>query len=225
MEKIFQSAKNFVFIGESGAGKTEIAMNFARELARTSGDPVCLYDMDQTKPLIRARESAGQLQSEGVTVCFQEQLLDSPVIPPAVRETLRNDHCRLVMDVGGSDLGSHMIGQFSNDIRNSDTRIFFVVNPNRSWSRTTKGILDTLDRLTRNTRLPQAELVSNPNFGPSTSVTDVLEGHERLKKLLDGAVPVFLCALSQHCPHLSDLDLPLLPMNLYHRNPCTSRST
>lgn len=219
MNSIFQSAKNFVFIGESGSGKSEIAMNFARELARASGDSVCLYDMDQTKPLIRARESAQQLRDEGVTVCFQEQLLDSPIVPPAVRETLRDDRCRLIMDVGGSDLGGHMIGQFAGDICATDTRTFFTVNPNRSWSRTTEGILGTLNRLTRSTRLSQVELVSNPNFGPCTTLEEVREGHERLMKLMDGATPAFLCALKEHHIHLKDMGLPVLPMRLYYRNP------
>lgn len=217
MESIFQSAKNFVFIGESGAGKTEAAMNFARELAHSCGDSVCLYDMDQTKPLLRARESAEKLREEGVSVCFQEQLLDSPIVPPAVRETLHGGSCRLVMDVGGSDLGAHMIGQFCADIRASDTRVFFVVNPNRSWSRTTAGIMGTLERLTQSTRLPQVELVSNPNFGPCTTREDVLEGHSRLSVLLEDVPAVFLCALAEHCPRLGGLGLPLLPMRLYHR--------
>lgn len=219
MGPIFQSAKNFVFIGESGAGKTEVAMNFARELARSCSDPVCLFDMDQTKPLIRARESAGQLREEGVNVCFQEQLLDSPIIPPAVRETLHGGHRRLVMDVGGSDLGGHMIGQFAADMRATDTRVFFVVNPNRSWSRTTQGIMGTLERLLQSTRLPQVELVSNPNFGPGTTAEEVLEGHDRLQTLLEGASPVFLCALEKHCPRLGGLGLPVLPMRLYHCGP------
>ena len=48
--------KNFVFIGEAGSGKSEIAINFAVNLARIADRPVHFFDMDQTKPLFRSRD-------------------------------------------------------------------------------------------------------------------------------------------------------------------------
>lgn len=51
----FPEEKNLVFIGEAGSGKTETAVNLALRMAREGGRRVHFFDMDQTKPLFRAR--------------------------------------------------------------------------------------------------------------------------------------------------------------------------
>lgn len=55
-EEFIGKAKNIVFIGEAGSGKTETAVNLALRLAREDGRAVHFFDMDQTKPLFRARD-------------------------------------------------------------------------------------------------------------------------------------------------------------------------
>ena len=49
--------KNFVLLGESGSGKSEIAVNLACVLSKQSpdGKEVHFFDLDQTKPLFRSR--------------------------------------------------------------------------------------------------------------------------------------------------------------------------
>ena len=54
MEKILtdflrNGKKNFVFIGEAGSGKSEIAINFAINFTKIQDRPVHFFDMDQTK--------------------------------------------------------------------------------------------------------------------------------------------------------------------------------
>ena len=56
--------KNFVFIGEAGSGKSEIAINFAVNLARIADRPVHFFDMDQTKPLFRSRDVKEKIEAE-----------------------------------------------------------------------------------------------------------------------------------------------------------------
>ena len=220
MKEIFQSASNFVFIGESGAGKTEVSLNFAAAMKGASGSKVCLFDMDQTKPLIRAREAADDMKGLGVDLIWQEQLLDSPVIPPGVREALCRTDEKCVMDVGGSDLGSHMIGQFSDILNRGGSRTFFVVNPYRSWSRSAEGIEDTYQRLSRNTRISRMEVVLNPNLGPDTSYDEVREGIKRFEALLPDVKPAFLC-VPEECAGdaAKDAGLPVLPVHLYIKEP------
>lgn len=218
LQGIFASAKNFVFLGESGCGKTEIALSFARALA-AEGERVLLFDMDQTKPLLRAREAAAELAAAGVRLCFQEQLLDSPIVPPAVRESLADPGCRVVMDVGGSDLGAHMIGQFADAITRSGSRVFFVINPNRSWSRSREAIAETAARLAAATGLHAMEPVSNPNFGPTTTAPEVLEGHRRLLAMLEGETPRFLAAAEALCHAVApETALPLLPVRFFRES-------
>ena len=40
LTELLKNKKNFVFVGEAGSGKSEIAINFAIQLARLSDKPV-----------------------------------------------------------------------------------------------------------------------------------------------------------------------------------------
>ena len=59
---ITENKKNIIFVGESGCGKTELALNCAVELAAAGEKTVNLIDMDQTKGVYRARDFAGMLR-------------------------------------------------------------------------------------------------------------------------------------------------------------------
>ena len=87
----FPEEKNLVFIGEAGSGKTETAVNLALRMAREGGRRVHFFDMDQTKPLFRARDCEAQLEREGVVFHFQAQYLDAPTVASGVIETLRDE--------------------------------------------------------------------------------------------------------------------------------------
>ena len=52
---------NFVFFGEAGCGKSEIAVNLALALAAKGDRPVRFFDLDMTKPLFRSRDVAETL--------------------------------------------------------------------------------------------------------------------------------------------------------------------
>ena len=69
---------NFVFLGEAGCGKSEVAVNLALALAETAQKDVHFFDLDMTKPLFRSRELAGDLEKMGISVHFQEQFMDAP---------------------------------------------------------------------------------------------------------------------------------------------------
>ena len=55
-------ARKLVFLGEAGCGKSEIAVQLALELA-AQGRAVHLFDLDQTKPLMRARDAEALYES------------------------------------------------------------------------------------------------------------------------------------------------------------------
>ena len=79
-----------MFLGEAGSGKTETAINLAMCIAREGGREVHFFDMDQTKPLFRARDCETELEEKGVVFHFQAQYLDAPTVAPGVIETLTN---------------------------------------------------------------------------------------------------------------------------------------
>lgn len=76
-EELLKEKKNFVFIGEAGSGKSEIALNIACRLAEAGGKAVDLFDLDQTKPLYRSRDLQESFRGRGVDIHFQDQYLDA----------------------------------------------------------------------------------------------------------------------------------------------------
>lgn len=215
--------KNFVFIGEAGSGKTEVAINFAVQMAKDRGRSVHFFDMDQTKPLFRARDASDKLEESGVIFHSHAQLLDAPVITTAVLESLVDEERYVVMDVGGSDLGSHMIGQFSRAINDENTYVFFLVNPYRPWSGNLRNIEETIDRVTGSSRIKEIHLVSNPNLGPETTAETIISGNERLHELL-GTAAEFICVREDLVPEVEGkVPESVLPLHIYILYPWQER--
>ncbi|MBQ2697678.1 MAG: hypothetical protein IJF59_03290, partial [Clostridia bacterium] len=93
--------KNFVFIGEAGSGKSELAINIAQLMVEVADRPVHVFDMDQTKGLFRTRDVSEILEEKGIIVHSQKQLLDAPTLVPGVIETLTDPNAYTLMDIGG----------------------------------------------------------------------------------------------------------------------------
>lgn len=194
VRKYASEYKNFVFVGESGSGKTELSINFALELKKVSNKAVHVFDMDQTKPLYRLRDSAPVLEAQGIAVHSQEQVLDAPLTVGGVLECLGDKQCHAVLDIGGNGVGARMIGRFSRAISGGDTCVFFVINSYRPWSGTAGQISDTIGEIVRACRVESYRVVSNPNLGSSTTIEELREGHARLKAMLEGEEIAFICA-------------------------------
>ena len=208
-------AKNIVFIGEAGSGKTETAVNLALLMAAEGTRKVHFFDMDQTKPLFRARDCEAQLVKGGVTFHFQAQYLDAPTVASGVGERLLDDGSTVLMDIGGGSHGSHMIGQFSHLLRGESTLVLYIVNPYRPWSGSREDIELTMRRVLGAARLGGYSLVANPNLGPGTTAADVLEGLRRFRAMFPEEQPLFVCALEEHCSELAgQVGEPLLPVRL-----------
>jgi hypothetical protein len=210
--------KNIVFIGEAGCGKTEAAINYAVALS-ASGMPVHFFDMDQTKPLFRARDSAKIMEAAGVIVHYQEQLLDLPTLVPAVNETLADEGVCVIMDVGGSVQGARMIGQFSTRLNGGDAETIFIINPYRPWTNDQAGIEGATARIMRESRIQNVRIVCNPTLGLDTSADEAVLGSSLLTELL-GTSPDFTLARAEIADEVAKrVPEPVLPLHIYIRYP------
>lgn len=178
------SQKKIVVLGEAGSGKTELAMNLAAQTVRKTGEPLRFLDMDQTKPLLRARDSKDALRAYGVTFTDQPEYADSPLMPYGVNESLADPDLRVILDVGGSYAGALHTGQFAEAVKRAGALCLYVINPYRSFSDTTEHIAQTLEAITWACHLEDLHVVSNPYLGPATTAEEYWAGHERLKSLL-----------------------------------------
>ena len=212
---------NYLFLGEAGCGKSEIAVNLALALAAKGGKPVHFFDLDMTKPLFRSRDAASLLTDAGVIVHYEEQFMDAPTLVGGASVLLRDASCHTVLDVGGDYQGAWAVGVYAPLLRRTDTAAFYVVNSFRPWSMELKHIDGVLSQILGAAKLPLESLtfIGNPNLGVATTAQDVREGLERLRETLGACVPIpFACVREELWP-MEDAQTPLAPIKLYFTYP------
>lgn len=219
LTELLKTKKNFVFVGEAGSGKSEIAINFAVNLAKLSDKPVHFFDVDQTKPLFRSRDVKEKLQAENVQFHYEEQFFDAPTIVGGVREHLMDENVIVVIDVGGDHLGARLIGGFAPILNREFTQNFFVINSYRPWSKDLVAIDGTMARVLgmAHIELSNVSIMSNPNVGFTTTAEEAVSGNEKVSSLIDEYFSVdYMCAREGICPQIKDkVQIPLLPIKLY----------
>lgn len=219
LRKLLENKKNFVFVGEAGCGKSEIAINFAMCLRKITDRPIHFFDMDQTKPLFRSRDVRERLQAENIEFHYEEQLFDAPTTVGGVRVQLADEDSIVIVDVGGDHVGARLIGAFAPFLNRPNTQNFFVINAYRPWSRDLISIDGTMARVLGMARiqLENVSIMSNPNLGTTTTAEEAIAGTEKLKEMIGEFLNVdYMCALERLCPEIEGkVDMPLLPVELY----------
>ena len=209
---------NFVFLGEAGSGKSEIAISFARALAQTDPRPVHFFDLDMTKPLFRSRDAGGSLERAGVTVHYQEQFMDAPTLVGGVTPMLRDENSLVVLDVGGDYIGARSIGGFAPQLNKPSTAVFYIINAYRPWSDTIEHIDGTLGKIlgVSHVKLTQLFLVANPNNGVDTTLDEVVEGYHKTDALVREYIPTtFACVREDLGSEAAKaLPVPVFPLHL-----------
>lgn len=209
--EIVNSAKNIIFVGESGCGKTELAINCALALKKETGGRVTLLDMDQSKPSFRARDVRDAIEKSGVELIFGEQVMESPIVPPGIKKRLTDASGINILDVGGNEIGSVNMGQFEEFFRGGNTVVFFVLSPYRLLSLDGAHIQAMIKAVKEFSHLKDFRLIGNPNMGEYTDDDVLTKGwnmiQERLKCLgltcEIAAVPEWLAeaVLPKSCRH------------------------
>ena len=210
---------NFVFIGEAGSGKSEIAINFARYLKELGDKPVHFFDMDMTKPLFRSRDVIADIEALGIEFHHEEQFYDAPVQVGGVNIHLKDDNCYVVMDVGGDHIGARAIGGYAPKISKDNTMVYYVLNAFRLWSGDIDHIDGTLGMIlgTSHIRLENVHMVNNPNAGISTTAEEFLEGARKMEEMVCPYKAVdFVCVKEDLYEEVkSKTAVPLIPIHLY----------
>lgn len=217
LTEIIGDKSNYVFLGEAGCGKSELAINLALALAKTGKKPVHFFDLDMTKPLFRSRDVAETLTAGGVTVHFQEQFYDAPTQVGGPGVLLRDDDCYTILDVGGDYMGASAVGGYAMHLRGKTTVVYYMVNPYRPWSMDLAHIDGVLSQVLGAAHLPlsQLQFVGNPNLGVHTTREEIHDGLRHLQETLDGCATVaFGCVWDALWPLETDA-LPLVPLHLY----------
>ena len=215
-EQLMDEKKNFVFIGEAGSGKSELVLNIALKLAKKSGRQVDLFYLDQTKPLYRSRDLQEDFASKGVNIIYQDQYLDAPVMVGGVRVSLVSDNYTL-LDIGGGHQAAKFAGAYADLLSKDDSVPVYIINPYRPWTKSVDAIDGTMRHILGSMRLDHIYILANPNLGYATTVSEFMDGLNKVDELLDGFTVVnSACVRRDIYDEVSKLtDKSLIPVDLF----------
>ena len=167
-----------LFAGHYGSGKTNIAVNYARMLAR-SGRPVVLADLDIVNPYFRAKDSEAELARDGVRLIsspYANSNVDIPAIPHEMYSVIDDKSRYAVLDIGGDDRGALALGRYAPGIlQEGDYEMLLVINCYRPLSRSVPDALEIMREIERAGGLRFTAIVNNSNLGPETTPQAVLD--------------------------------------------------
>ena len=211
-----------IFAGHYGSGKTNIALNYARALAR-AGLRTCIADLDIVNPYFRTKDSAAALAEEGIGLVvspFANSNVDFPALPKEIYALVADRSTHVVMDVGGDDRGALALGRWTGDIlAEGDYDMLAVVNASRPLTRTPADAVATLREIEAAAGIPFTGVVNNTNLGQQTRPEDVAASVPYAQTVADtlGVQVRFTCcdrriaaALEGKIPDLFPLDIQRL---------------
>ena len=220
---IVSGCKNFVFLGEAGSGKSEIALNFAKWLAESSSRSVHFFDMDMIKPLFRSRDAREAVEGENIVFHYQAQFMDAPTLVGGVVSSLKDKDRHVVMDVGGDYIGARSIGGFAPYVDNDETRVYYVLNVFRPWSYDIWHIDETVGKILGVTHIRALKLrmINNPNNGQTTTKEEFISGSMRMRDIISPHASVdFACVREELYDQVkNELNMLILPIHLYLSRP------
>ncbi len=189
-----------VLVGHFGSGKTEIALNLAMDMA-SRGEPVTMADLDVVKPYFRTRSARGLLAESGIELLAPDGPnihADLPIIVPQIRSHLRRSDCRLIIDVGGDDVGARVLGSLADVVPGGETECLLVLNFRRPSTPNPAAAVEMARQIEAVGRLPVAGLISNTHLMDETTLEIILEGLQSARSTAEIlGIPVCAAAASE----------------------------
>ncbi len=177
-----------VIIGHFGSGKTEIALNIAFNEAKT-GKKVTMVDLDIVNPYFRTAERHKELHEAGIRLLnpsFVTSGVEIPALPAEIYSAFNDDSDLVIFDVGGDAAGAIALGQyyrFFSKIPKEKLEVTFVINARRPFSMDLEGNLEMISDVRLAARMEIDNLVNNTNLSQETSVNELADGYELVKKV------------------------------------------
>ena len=208
-----------LFAGHYGSGKTNIAVNYALQLAK-EGKKVCIGDLDIVNPYFRTKDSAKMLEAAGVDLIspqYANSNVDLPALPAEAYRLVQDTTCFAVADIGGDDRGAYALGRYVPAIlQEQNFRMIFVANFCRPLTRTPEDALEVMAEIEQACGLKFTHIVNNTNLGAETTAQTLLDSLDAVQKLsqLSGLPVWFHSAQAQVATQLEGKLEPVFPLHL-----------
>lgn len=164
--KNFDKLKKLIIIsGHYGCGKTNFSINLAVYYA-SRGEKVTLCDMDLVNPYFRTSDYKELIENYGIeVVCpnYGASNLDLPSLPAAMYGLFDREG-RVILDVGGDDVGATVLGRFHEKLKAKDFDMLYLVNFRRNLTSTPEEMAELLREIEIKARVKATSIVHNSHL-------------------------------------------------------------
>lgn len=169
-----------IITGHYGSGKTEFAVNYATKLVGLSDRKVALADMDIVNVYFRSREVRDKITAAGIRMIDSSvnTSADLPAVPAEAFAPFEDKSYDYIIDLGGNDVGTNVLGRYKKLIMPEETDFFMVVNVFRPDTMNVEKILNVKEKLEYSSGLKVTGFVNNSNLVRETNAESVLLGDE-----------------------------------------------
>ena len=213
-----------ILCGHYGTGKTNVAVNTALTMAKTS-DKVTIADLDIVNPYFRTLDSAADFDAVGIRlICsrFANSNVDIPSLPPDLYAITDDKSHRVVIDVGGDDSGAMVLGRLAPAITAEDSYdMWLVVNRYRPMTPDVPSTVEVMGEIEAASKLRFTGIVNNSNLGVETTPQDVLDSVAYATALAQAAnLPLVATTVDESLYNALNGQIPdLFPLQLQNNKP------
>lgn len=179
MEAIVFEKRINIFTGHFGSGKTEVAVNSALNLAEANYKTT-IVDFDIINPFFRTADAKEVLERHNIQVIlpmYANTNVDVPALPPQIYSVFQNKNNKVILDVGGEDLGAKAVSRFKEEILGDDYEMYFVINTKRIMTDSPEKIIDMIALIEQGANIKVTKLINNSNLLGETTPEIILEGN------------------------------------------------
>ena len=204
-------------VGNYGSGKTETAINLALH-KKKAGSDVRIADLDLVNPYFRTREALALLTENGIETILPDSRYrdaDLPILSPKIYGMFQQPRDLEILDVGGGDVGSTVLGALAHITAGVPVNVLQVVNPHRQYSQTITACMKTRQEIEAVSGLKITGIVSNANLMTETSLDHIYDGYGFAQSLAEacGLPLAFITAPADRVKYLEPkrCPCPILP--------------
>ena len=175
-----------IITGHYGSGKTEFAVNYVKKLRESVDGRVAIADLDIVNVYFRSREKKEELEEKGIQVIasnLDTAVADVPAVSGAMTMPVINKEYQYVVDLGGNDVGTLVLGRIKPLLDHAEADFFMVVNAYRPNTSTPEGIIEQMENLEYAAGLKVTGFINNTNLVREPSAECLLHGDEVLKEV------------------------------------------
>ena len=169
------------------SGKTEFAVNYVTKLKEEVGQDkkVVISDMDIVNPYFRSREKKAELEDKGIVVYGSSYNNDADItaVPAEMMGPFIDKKCDYIIDLGGNDVGTIVLGRYKEHFDPEEIDVFMVVNTYRPDTYDVDLVIEQMHELEAGIGLNITGFVNNTNLVRETCADDLLRGEEILSEV------------------------------------------